>query len=165
MNAHAFRHLYEYHFSENRKIWDQFILPLNQEEFTRSVDYSLGSVRNHIVHLMSVDDTWFCELQDKEIPHMLNPVHFNKREKIRGHWDMVEKNMRNYLSSLEDFKLSEKPLEGEDKDLAVWQVLYHVVNHGTDQRAQILRLLHDLGVKTGPQDYIFYVYDHSQAKV
>ena len=48
----------------------------------------------------------------------------------------------------------------EDKDLIAWQALIHVVNHGADHRAQILRLLGDLGVRTGPQDYAYYVYDH-----
>jgi uncharacterized damage-inducible protein DinB len=58
--------------------------------------------------------------------------------------------------------LFDKPIKEpeEDKDLIVWQVLLHVVNHGTDHRAQLLRLLNDLGVKTTSQDYIFYVYDH-----
>jgi uncharacterized damage-inducible protein DinB len=48
----------------------------------------------------------------------------------------------------------------DDKDLIVWQVLLHVVNHGTDHRAQILRQLNDLGVETKWQDYIFYVFDN-----
>jgi uncharacterized damage-inducible protein DinB len=56
--------------------------------------------------------------------------------------------------------LSTKPLSGEDKDLLLWQVLLHVANHGTDHRAQALRTLHDLGVETTSQDYIFYVYEH-----
>jgi uncharacterized damage-inducible protein DinB len=69
--------------------------------------------------------------------------------------------MREYLANLRDDMLFEKPFaDGEDKDLILWQVLLHVGNHGTDHRAQLLRLLNDLGVKTGPQDYIFYVYDH-----
>jgi uncharacterized damage-inducible protein DinB len=57
--------------------------------------------------------------------------------------------------------LFEKPIQEpiEDRNLAVWQVLIHVINHGTDHRAQILRILHDLGVKTTSQDYVFYVYD------
>ena len=56
--------------------------------------------------------------------------------------------------------LIEKPFaEGEDKDLILWQVLVRV-NHGTDHRAQLLEFLHDLGVKTTSQDFIFYVYDH-----
>ena len=50
--------------------------------------------------------------------------------------------------------------EGEDKDLILWQVLLHVVNHGTDHRAQLLRWLNDLGVNTEYQDYIFYVYGY-----
>jgi uncharacterized damage-inducible protein DinB len=62
---------------------------------------------------------------------------------------------------LRDDMLFEKPFaEGEDKDLILWQVLLHVVTHGTDHRAQLLRLLNDLGVKTEYQDYIFYVYGH-----
>jgi len=39
-------------------------------------------------------------------------------------------------------------------------VLLHVVNHGTDHRAQLLRVLNDLGVNTEYQDYIFYVYGY-----
>ena len=69
--------------------------------------------------------------------------------------------MRDYLAGLRDDMLIEKPFaDGEDKDLILWQVLLHAVNHGTDHRAQMLRSLHDLGVKTVSQDYIFYVYDH-----
>ena len=69
--------------------------------------------------------------------------------------------MRHYLANLRDHMLFEKPFaEGEDKDLILWQVLLHVVNHGTDHPAQLLRLLHDMGVKTESQDYIFYVYEH-----
>lgn len=29
MNADAFRQFYDYHFSENRKIWDSFVYVLN----------------------------------------------------------------------------------------------------------------------------------------
>ena len=161
MNANAFRHFYDYHFSENRKIWDDYVTSLPQEQFTLNVNYSHGSVRNQIVHLISVDNTWFNALQGVEIPESLNPADFNDRKIIRAHWDNVEQNMRAYLAKLQDNRLFEKPFaDGEDKDLFLWQVLLHVGNHGTDHRAQLLRLLNDLGVKTEPQDYIFYVYDN-----
>jgi uncharacterized damage-inducible protein DinB len=70
--------------------------------------------------------------------------------------------MRDYLAELRDDMLFDTPIEEpeEDKGLIVWQVLLHVVNHGTDHRAQLLRLLNDLGVKTTSQDYIFYVYEN-----
>lgn len=69
--------------------------------------------------------------------------------------------MRAYLADLRDNMLLTQPFgEGEDQDLFLWQVLLHVVNHGTHHRAQIYRVLYDLGVKTPSDDYIFYAYDH-----
>jgi uncharacterized damage-inducible protein DinB len=161
MNAKAFRHFYDYHFSENRNIWEAYITSLSPEQFTQEVGYSHGSVRNQIVHLMSVDDAWFSGLRGVALPERLQPANFDDRKLLRAHWDSVEQNMRDYLAGLRDEMLFEKPFpEGEDKDLVLWQVLLHVGNHGTDHRAQLLRLLNDLGVKTTSQDYIFYVYDY-----
>jgi uncharacterized damage-inducible protein DinB len=161
MNADAFRHFYNYHFSENRSTWDKYITSLSDEQFTQNVGYSHGSVRNQVVHLMSVDDTWFSGLRGVEIPDSLDPATFVDRNRIRAHWDAVEQRMRDYLADLRDDMLFDKPFaEGEDKDLILWQVLLQVANHGTDHRAQLLRLLNDLGVKTVSQDYIFYAYDH-----
>lgn len=161
MNANAFRQFYDYHFTENRKIWDTCITSLTYEQFNQTVGYSHGSVRNQVVHLMSVDEAWFSGLRGVEHPKPFNPADFDDREIIRAHWDIVEKAMQEYLANLQDDMLDEKPFpEGEDKNLRLWQVLLHVANHGTDHRAQILRLLSDLGVKTTSQDYIFYVYDH-----
>jgi uncharacterized damage-inducible protein DinB len=157
MNANAFRHFYEYHFSENRKIWDRYISQLSDEQFTQAVDYSHGSVRDQTVHLMSVDEGWFCDLQGAEFPEAL-PADSNDLQTIRARWDVIEQNMRDYLTELRDEMLFDKPLEGEDKDLILWQVLLHVVNHGTDHRAQILRALNDLGVETQYQDYVFFTY-------
>jgi uncharacterized damage-inducible protein DinB len=161
MNANAFRQFYDYHFAENRKIWDTYIIPLSYEQFMQNANYSHGSVRNQLVHIMSVDEAWFSGLRRVEPPQPFSPTASDDRESIRTHWDAVEQDMRAYLATLQDGMLLEKPFpDGEDKDLILWQVLLHVVNHGTDHRAQLLRLLNDLGVKTGPQDYIFYAYDH-----
>jgi uncharacterized damage-inducible protein DinB len=162
MNASAFRHFYDYHFTENRKLWDSYVTPLSYEQFTQHVGYSHGSVRDQIVHLISCDELWFSELRGVGPSEPFPPANFDDRKIIRAHWDSVEQSMRDYLAELRDDMLFDKPIEEpeEDKGLIVWQVLFHVVNHGTDHRAQLLRLLNDLGVKTTSQDYIFYVYDH-----
>lgn len=160
MNADAFRQFYEYHFSENRKMWDQYIAPLTDDQFTQTMYYSYSSVRDQVTHLINADNAWFSELRGIQVPEDLNPMEYNDRDRLRAKWDSVEQAMREYLLALRDDMLFEKPLEGEDKDLIVWQVLLHVVNHGTDHRAQILRFLKDLGVKTESQDFIFYVYEH-----
>jgi uncharacterized damage-inducible protein DinB len=162
MNADAFRQFYDYHFTENRKIWDSYVTPLSCEQFTQDMAYSHGSVRNQILHLIDADELWFSELQNIKPSEPLPPANFDDRKNIRARWDYVEQNMRNYLAKLRDDMLFDAPIEEpeEDKNLIAWQVLLHVVNHGTDHRAQLLRLFNDLGLKTTSQDYIFYVFDN-----
>lgn len=162
MNVSAFRHFYDYHFSENRILWERYITQLSHEQFTQPMGYSLGSVRDQIVHLMSVEEIWFSELRGVEPADPWPPTTVDDRASIRAHWDSVEQSVRTYLADLRDTMLFTKPIKEpeEDRNLIVWQVLLHVVNHGTDHRAQLLRLLNDLGIKTVSQDYIFYVYDN-----
>lgn len=162
MNADAFRHLYNYHFHENRKLWESCVTSLTHEQFTQSTIYSHGSVRDQIVHIISADDTWFSQLRGTADSTSFPLVDFDDRELIRVHWDTIEQMMRDYLQNLRDDMLFTKPFPDHEEDhvLTMWQVLLHVVNHGTDHRAQLLRQLNDLGIKTQYQDYIFYTYEH-----
>jgi uncharacterized damage-inducible protein DinB len=159
MNADAFRQFYNYHFAENRKVWN-IAVTLSDAQFTQPSGYSVGSVCKQILHLISVDEGWFGDLTGIRMPNWMSAPDFSDRDAIRAHWDTVEQMMRTYLATLQDSMLLQKPFnEGEDKDLILWQVLLHVGNHGTDHRAQLLMLLNDLGVKTGPQDFVFYAYE------
>lgn len=162
MNTKAFRQLFEYHFSENRKLWENYIVGLSQDQFLKENDYSIGSLRDQIVHLIEVDEIWFCELQGIEPSESLEQLEDGDSKCIRDRWDSLEQDMRHYLAGLQDEMLFSKPISApeEDQELMVWQVLFHVVNHATDHRAQILKILSDMGVRTTSQDYIFYVYEN-----
>lgn len=158
MNANDFRHFYEYHFTMNRTIWDQCVVPLTDEQFIRKINYSVGSVRNQVVHMLNIDDRWFSGLRGMSVPGFLNPVYYRKRDVIRAKWDLVEVDMRAYLHTLRDEMLHSQPFMAADGDpIELWQVLLHVVNHGTDHRAQLLALLNQLGTATFPQDYVFFI--------
>ena len=162
MNADTFRHFYNYHFAENRKVWEG-LASLAFEQFTQPVDYSRGSVREQVVHLLDAEDMWFGELRGVQpLEPLPETTEVDDRESIRAHWDQVEQNIRAYLADLQDDMLFTQPITEpeDDKNLFVWQVLLHVANHATDHRAQLLRALHDLGVDTKYQDYIFYVYEN-----
>jgi uncharacterized damage-inducible protein DinB len=161
MNADAFRHFYAYHFALNRFMWNNYITALTPGQFTQPAGYSHGSVRDQVSHLMGTDEAWFRDLGALEASAPLDPARQDDRPYLRARWDAIENQMRAYLANLRDDMLPQRPIaEGEDKDLLLWQILLHVVNHGTDHRAQLLRLLNDLGLQTTSQDYIFYVYDN-----
>ncbi len=158
MTIEMFRHYFGYHFAENRALWESAIVNLTPGAFTQPGRYSRGSIQKQLLHLIEVDEVWFCGLRGVEFPPPLDPAKFTNFDTIRTYWDGVEASMRTYLDALTPYILESTPLADEDENLRVWQVLFQVINHGTDHRAQILRSLHDLGHKTTSQDYIFYAY-------
>ena len=162
MNAEAIHHFYGYHFAENRALWERYVTRLTAKQFTQLLAYAHGSVRDQVLHLMDVDDIWFSELQGVEALEPAPAAQGDDRAALRAPRDTIEQRMRAYLAAVQDETLPTQPIQEpeEDRALRVWQVLLHVVNHGTDHRAQLLRSLHDLGLETHSQDYIFYVYNH-----
>lgn len=161
MNADDFRQLYDHHFIVNRRIWDKCVMALSDDDFLTTSAYSVGSVRDQCVHMMSVDDRWFAGLRGLPLPGFLDAADYPDRASVRAKWDAVEAHMRDYMNALTDEDLQTVYKD----DLRVWHVLLHIVNHGTDHRAQLLSLLNGLGVNTFPQDFIFHVLglDPSQA--
>jgi uncharacterized damage-inducible protein DinB len=71
-----------------------YITPLSWEQFTQHTDYSHGSVRDQIVHLMSADDAWFSGLRTVEPSEPFPTAENDDRQLIHAHWDKVEQNMR-----------------------------------------------------------------------
>ena len=153
MTPEAIRQLYDYHFTINRKVWDACIAPLSEEQYTRELGYSVGSIRNQMVHLMSVEARWFGGLVGAEVPDHANPEDYPNRAALRARWDAVENQMRAYLAGLSEEEANREFRPG----MLVWQVLVHVVNHATDHRAQILLALNQMGVETFAQDYFYYL--------
>jgi uncharacterized damage-inducible protein DinB len=140
-------------------------MQLSDEQFIQDLDYSIGSIRNQVVHVMSVDQRWLARVAGTELPARLNAEDFVTRVETRAQWDAIEANNRAIVYSLSDADLDrvltyDLPHRGGLKHDAVWQIIAHVVNHGTDHRAQILSMLHRLGASTVEQDLMFYLWEN-----
>jgi uncharacterized damage-inducible protein DinB len=151
MNAEDFRSLYEFHITRNHEIWN-CVTALSTDQFKQEINYSIGSIRNQCVHLLNVDERWFSGFYGDEVPGWYDAREYKSFEGVREKWDQVENYMRAYLKKLTDEKLQGEFMPG----VKCWQILYHVLNHGTDHRAQILAGLDSLGAPTFAQDYFFY---------
>ena len=84
----------------------------------------------------------------------LELLDYPTRESFTQTWDNIEGALLEYVLSLSDAELEGVPdgiLESR------WQALVHLVNHGTDHRAQILSMLHRLGMPTFEQDIPDYL--------
>ena len=165
MNADALRALYTYHFTLYRRVWD-CIDHLTDEQFVAPVDYSIGSVRNHMVHLATVEHRWLARVAGSPLPDRLRYEDYPTRAAARAKSDEVDAHFKSFLDGLTDADL-DRPItytfwrvEGPVTN-TMWEILIHVVNHGTDHRAQVLPILHRLGAPTLEQDLILYLLEQS----
>ncbi|MBZ0301111.1 MAG: DinB family protein [Anaerolineae bacterium] len=144
-----------YNYAAHRRVWGH-IMALTDDQFTTDIPYSHGSIRNHMVHLANVDRAWLGGLQELPDPriHRRDPADFSTKESVHALCQTAADEVTQYVSTLDEAALKQQ-LEG--LPMPTWQVLLHLVNHGTDHRAQVLRALHDLGASTLEQDVVYYV--------
>lgn len=163
MNVEQVKTLFDYHHSLFAGLWVS-VMQLSREQFVADNGYSLGSVRNHLVHCLNVDDRWLARLQAVEPPPVLHEPDFPNQALVKAEWDAVAQRVKAYIDSLSDASILESvsvSLAGrysQPMPALRWQILLHVINHGTDHRAQILARLHELGAPTFEQDLMLHLW-------
>lgn len=155
------KRLYDYTYWAHQRVWQHAILPLSDEQYHRPLTYSIGSIHQQLVHTMSAEWIWFSRMRGEAPRAMLNPADFADRSAVRARWDEVEAMVRAYLETLSEADLDRRfeyhTTRGTPDSQPLSEVLLHVVNHGTDHRAQILAQIHTMGGATIEQDLIFYL--------
>jgi len=149
--------LFDYMYWANKQMW-QCVLTLDEAQQKINLDYSIGSVHDQLVHLVSVENLWVNYLWHGEV-EFIDGRMLNTLSQIRKEWDALEQEMRDYLSTLTDDDLNQvitvkfaTPSTVKLKD-----ILLQILNHATDHRAQILAGINRLGGKTVEQDYFRYL--------
>lgn len=132
-------------------------MTLTEKQFATEVGYSRGSLKNQLLHVANTDSEWLRGLrgQPDARAYHLNPADFPDRVSVKSIWEQTADEMKAYLSTQDQDELERIPpgMRGP-----VWQVLLHLINHGTDHRAQILRLLAEYGAPTFDQDLIVHLW-------
>lgn len=154
----------DYHIWANRQVWD-CITALSDGEFTSEIDYSIGSVHNHIFHLMFTDWSSIAMLQGNmpkpDDPAYLKQDDFGERDTIRQQWDEAEAGLRAFVAAVTEEQLANTiPLprgDGTTFDATLAELLTSLVNHGTNHRAQLLHAIHQFGKPTVEQGIYFYL--------
>lgn len=163
MNLTAIRRLYAYHFALHDQLWAS-VDHLTDAQFVQDIPYSIGSVRHHMVHLLSVDQRWFARVMAAPLPDRLVYEAYPTKASARADWDAITPRLKaSVMNELTDADLMHqityavrRPQGTIHHTSPVWEILVHVVNHGTDHRAQLLRLLHDFGAPTFEQDMVIH---------
>lgn len=148
MNLQEARQLIGYHYWARDRALDA-VEPLSQEQFTRDLGGSFGSVRNTLVHTYSAEYAWFLRWQREHPAGMLSPETFPNLAAIRGAWKDTEVKLRAFFDVLDERVLHEvlpyRTFAGQETSSVLWHMLQHVVNHASYHRGQVTLYLRQLG--------------------
>ena len=164
MNPTSIRTLFGYTYWAFDLVWE-CIAQLSDEQFLEEINYSTGSIRNHVVHLMSGTNRWVKRLQGDDVPPHLYYEDFTTRDAVRARWDILRDETLAYVAGLDQKQLNETipwelPARGLKLENRRWEILQHVANHATDHRSQMLAMLNTrFGIKTVEQDMLFYLLE------
>ena len=164
MNAETIHNLFGYHIWANNQVWS-CVATLTNEQFNQEDGYSIGSIYNQTFHLMQTDWSAAYFLKNgawpgPDVADAVTKEVYTTRAAIRSKWDEVEADLEAAMSGLTNEQLQTVLTlpAGDDKTFAatLGELLYTLVNHGTNHRAQTLALIDKLGGKTVEQGVYFY---------
>jgi len=145
----------EYHIDMTRRVWDS-IDHITEEQFLADDAYSRGSIRNLMVHLASVDRRWLAGLKNLEDVGHLKFEDYTTHTQAREVFEGILKDLAEYASTLTEADLDSPNDKIQEPR---WQILLHIINHGTDHRSTMLQRLHEFGAPTFDQDFVIWLWN------
>jgi uncharacterized damage-inducible protein DinB len=129
---------------------------MTAEELARPVDAYIGSLEKNLQHILVATRIWLARWKATTPPALKDAV----AEPWPAAFAATHAEFRDFVGSLSDASADRivdyKDSRGNRFQVALGQLITHVVNHGTHHRAETGMLLERLGRSPGDMDYVYY---------
>jgi len=140
--------LADYNFWARDRLLDA-VAALTPEQFVRPMGSSFGSVRDTIAHICDAEFIWLSRWKGEQPTGFRNPERMPDLAAARTEWAALESEMRGALERIGpagvDRIIAYRDMRGAERSDVFWQMLQHVVNHGSYHRGQVTTMLRQLG--------------------
>ena len=170
MSLAYFRSLGDYNRWANHRILDQADRCSSEDYFAPAAGLSFGSLHATLVHILVGEIVWLARWQGGLPPESLKDARAADRlarDEIRslsdltGLWRVEEEKQARFFDALTEEQLTGelayRTQYGEPNSQPLEQLVGHLVNHGTQFRAEAAARLSQLGLSPGDLDYIVYL--------
>jgi uncharacterized damage-inducible protein DinB len=135
---------------------------ISTAQFLAPAPVSHSSLRKTLVHLLGAEMLWRKRCQENPSPvSFLAEDQFPTFDLLQTEWRAEEEAWRAFLAGLDDEALSSvvhyTTIKGVPFENELWQILLHVVNHGTQSRSEAAVVLTSYGYSPGDIDYIVFL--------
>ena len=154
-NADQLRRLVAYNQWANERILSA-IDGMTAEELARPVDAYIGSLEKNLQHILLATRVWLARWKGTVPPTL--------QDRVATPWPdayaATHAEFGAFVESLTDAGADRivdyKNSKGQPFQMALDQLITHVVNHGTHHRAETGMLLERIGRSPGDMDYVYY---------
>ncbi len=160
MNKNDILTLYDYNYWATARVMNA-AAKLTTKQFTTPAGLSHGSVRGALTHILGAEMVWRLRCAEGvSLAVLPGEQDFPTVDVLRERWTDEEQKMRSYLSSLNDDALNQAvrytTTKGVPYENVLWNLLAHVVNHGTQFRGEAGVALTAYGQSPGDLDMLQY---------
>jgi uncharacterized damage-inducible protein DinB len=139
--------LLDYHYWARDRLFVA-VEALTEEQLRRPLGNSFTSVFDTVVHLCGADWIWRSRWEGESPMVLPKPELYGDLAKVRAAWQDEERRIRAIVNRLGPEGIL-RPIEyrgwdGKPQAQPFWQMLQHVVNHGSYHRGQITTMLRQL---------------------
>jgi uncharacterized damage-inducible protein DinB len=139
--------LIDYNYWARDRVLDAVAL-IAPEQFTCSMDNSFSSARDTIAHICAAERIWIHRLKGESLQVLQKPDRLRDLVASRREWGGLVREMREQLAKMGpdavERRIDYQDLRGDSQSDIVWQMLHHMVNHGTYHRGQITMMLRQM---------------------
>jgi uncharacterized damage-inducible protein DinB len=161
MNVYDLLTLYDYNYWARDRILDA-VANLSNQHISAPAPLSYGSLLSNLIHALNAEWIWRLRCQEGiSLTAMLLEEKITDLDSLHRTWGDEEALMRAFLGSLQEEDLSKqihyKRMHGQQQTNTLWHILVHIVNHGTQHRAEAAALLTEYDQSPGDIDFIIYL--------
>jgi uncharacterized damage-inducible protein DinB len=132
---------------------------LSHDELTRDFKTADKCVLDTLVHVYAADRIWLARVLGEERATFIDPED-RDLTLLQTEWPALQQRWKLWLRDFSDGDVSRtisyKDLKGRPYSQPVWQILLHLVNHGTHHRGQVSGFLRAMDQTPPPLDLIAY---------
>lgn len=144
MKSDIVKTIFAYQMSEDRRLWDEVIMPLEDSLFYVDTGYSWGSLQRECAHVVDAMHGYMQRLGGSTQIGKAFAVDNPDRGQVRERWDAVEAEWRSYIARFDNREFK-RVVDTVYRDTLIavpaWQLVFQVFNHNTLHRAEILQIV------------------------
>lgn len=132
---------------------------LSEDELTRDFKTSDKGVLSTLVHVFAADRIWLDRLESRSKQPFVSDCDYSLHV-LQNEWPALQDRWTNWIAGLTDAMVYDvlrySDLRGNQWEQPIWQIVLHVVNHGSHHRGQVSGFLRAMGRTPPACDLIVY---------